>query len=88
MTDNSIYQNIIWARCCDRYLNDKPLQLVEKKHVVTVVTTVVETLVTLTVNQTVPEDSGIYKAVVTNTVGETSTEAPVKINGKIRKCDS
>mgnify|MGYP001792418119 CR=1 FL=1 len=45
--------------------------------------TVVETLHTITVNQTSPKDSGLYKAVVTNTEGEASTEATVQITGKL-----
>lgn len=56
--------------------------MVDKKHTLSVVTTVLETLQTLTVSQTTPADSGVYKAVATNIAGDALTQATVTINGK------
>lgn len=58
------------------------MDMVDKKHTVSIVKTVVETLHTMTVSKTTPSDSGVYKAVVTNTAGEVTTEAPITIKGK------
>lgn len=66
-----------------RFVDDKPLELVDKKHTVSIVSTVNETLQTLTVNQTIPADSAVYKAVITNVAGEVATSAPVEIKGRV-----
>lgn len=54
----------------------------DKKHAISSVSTVNETLQTLTVNQTTPADSAVYKAIITNVAGETTSIAPVEIKGQ------
>lgn len=65
-----------------RLLNDKPLELVDKKHSVSVVKTVLETLHTLTVTNSTPADSGVYKAVVVSPAGEVMSETKITITRK------
>lgn len=65
-----------------RFADDKPLEIVDKKHAISSVSTVNETLQTLTVNQTTPADSAVYKAIITNVAGETTSIAPVEIKGQ------
>lgn len=46
------------------------------------VKTLLETLYTLTVSHSTPKDSGVYKVVVKNDVGEATSEATATIAGK------